>query len=989
MSSRYWFATLLCLFTFSLSAQDINATVYGIVTDASGASIPAANVTAVNPNTGLSLSAQADEAGSFTIRPLPAGTYTITVESDGFKSLRRAEVPLAAGQRVRLEFSLELGQVTQAIDVTDAIPMLNTVNAEQRSNIESRQIRELPVARRDWSALLALENGVNNADGRIAMNGLPGAGFRLTVDGTDAAMDSEAPSLSMSGGFNLIKGVSTEAIEQVNVAKGIASAEVGQTLSGNVNITTKRGTNDVHGSLFMLNQTENLNARAQFLSNKPGMVFNQFGGSLGGAIIKNKLFYFGVYEGYRLRGFTSLVGNVPTVEFKQRAIAAVPAYKAALDLFPDPNTAVAPGATNATYVGSASDRSDDNHAVMRVDYHATERLVLSARYTRGRPYRLTPRLANNPRTFQGLNEIGSFNATYAAGRWTSESRFGVNHNQVERGDYLQMAGISGITGGLGWSLTGEVLNRRGTNWSIEETLGTTIGKHSLKFGGVFIRPTGGRVNVEAPALNYANVNDFLSNTPTSVQITFGVRDYNVLTFNTGMFLQDDWRLNRRLTVSMGLRWDYFSVPSERDNRLINRNEPLGFGSFRPADSPWNAKYNSFSPRLGLSWDVSGKGSTVVRAGAGTFQNPRPLFGSSVDIVQNAPDEPFRVTYARADVLRYGDLLRYPVEPVAVLPIAKGVDAPISGTAINPNWGNPYSYQWLLTVQQMLPGGIVAESGYVGTRGVSLMMARTLNQPDRETGIRPMDGYLQFRYRDGSERSNYHGWQSNLRKQFSSALLLQTNYTFSRQMSFTNAADLLLPAAPQDPFNYRADYGPTDSDIKHNLATSFVFEPQLTKWFNATGSKSRLALDGWQVSGVLTARTGMPLTVMQPSGLTDSRPDYVGGSATLDNYTDTLSYLNPAAFARVPLSPVSGLPIRPGSVGRASVRAPGAWNLDLAVAKSVLFTERWRLQFRADLMNSLNHTNLSGVVTRIDAANFGRFTSTAGARSVQLSVRLSF
>ncbi|HET8547631.1 MAG TPA: hypothetical protein VFL57_06500 [Bryobacteraceae bacterium] len=229
-------------------------------------------------------------------------------------------------------------------------------------------MRELPTFRRDWTNLLNLSTGVQVSGGSVRLNGLAPSSFRLTVDGTDATQDNEQPSLSMSGNFNFIKGVATEAIAEVNLAKGIASAEIANTMSGNVNIITKSGTNAFHGSAFWLNNTENFNARLQFLNNKPNLVYNQYGGSYGGPIVKNRVFFFCAYESYRQRGFQALNEQVPTREFRDMVNARTNLYQKTLSVFPFPNQPYAAGARTG---GSGTEQGKDDHAVVRVDYNVT------------------------------------------------------------------------------------------------------------------------------------------------------------------------------------------------------------------------------------------------------------------------------------------------------------------------------------------------------------------------------------------------------------------------------------------------------------------------------------------------------------------------------------------------------------------------------------------------------------------------------------------
>src|SRR5262249_22401331 len=263
------------------------------------------------------------------------------------------------------------------------------------------------------------------------------ASFRLTVDGTDASSNPELPSLNLYQNFNYVKSISTEAVEEVNVAKGIASAEIANTMSGNVNIITKRGTNEYHGSLFELNQTNALNARNQFLTTNPHLVYNQFGGSIGGPFIKNKLFGFGDFEGYRLRGFQALNGNVPTPEFVAQAVAAVPAYKPYFNLYPAPNGPYASGSIVGIFNGAGTQNGQDNHADVRVDYNLSNKTILASRYTRGRPSLAQPRVAvENYRTFSGESEMGSMSLIHNLQNWTSETRFGINYDMVKRLDNI-------------------------------------------------------------------------------------------------------------------------------------------------------------------------------------------------------------------------------------------------------------------------------------------------------------------------------------------------------------------------------------------------------------------------------------------------------------------------------------------------------------------------------------------------------------------------
>jgi hypothetical protein len=967
------------------------------VTDPRGAVVPNASVAVRNESTGAGMTTKTDALGEFTISSLQAGPYTITIEADGFKMSRRHGMNLDGGQRVRINLSLELGVVSQTIDVSAETPLVNAATVEQRSNLETIQVSQLPAARRDWTNLLNLGNGISTTSGKatVSLNGLPPSAFRITVDGTDASQDTEFPSLTMNGNFNNIKSESTEAVAEVDIAKGIASAEIANTLSGNVNIITKSGTNAFHGSLFMLNETENLDARNQTLPNKPGLVYNQFGGSIGGPIARNKLFFFGVFDGYRLRGFTALSENSPTPEFQALVNNTTSIYNKVFALFPKPNQPYNSGAVTGRWVGAGSQQGNDNHAMTRIDWHKTDHLILTGRYTRGRPFQLTPRAAEaNPRTYSGTIEQGNFAGTYIRPAWTFETRVGYNFNHVPRLDGLYVLYTKDPSynnfSGLGFTVTGGGSNteRRGYSYSVEEIVGANIGRHSLKMGGIFLQTRGGRIDIGIPTLTFANQADFLANTPSSVLVSLGLADFQLRTSSLGFFIQDDFKVSRKLVLNLGVRWDYYTVPKERDGRLFNRAQPFGTGPLLPPDQIWKAQWGNFSPRIGLAYSLGEKSDTVLHAGAGIFHNPQTLYGGPIDEVGNPNGLPATITASRADVLANGSLFRWPVDSSKVVSFAqKNAGSLAAGPAINNDFPYPFSYQWLLTLQRQIGRSLVLETGYVGTRGINLTMVRTWNSPDRLTGVRPYAGLTQFRYRDPGEHTHYHAWQSSLKKRFGRGLSFHTYYTFAYGYSYTGDADLLLPNSVQDIYNVRSDKGPSNSYLRHRLDTDVIYELPLASLYQGWGSKNLLG--GWQVAGILDARSGSPLNVTQGSALDSSRADYIGGDPLAADYRHTLVYINKAAFARVPLSSVSGLPIRPGNVARNALRGPGFWNLDLTLSKRFLLTEAVALQFGADLLNALNHTNLTTVTTDVTNANFGRVTGTAGARTTQLRLRLTF
>jgi hypothetical protein len=357
----------------------------------------------------------------------------------------------------------------------------------------------------------------------------------------------------------------------------------------------------------------------------------------------------------------------------------------------------------------------------------------------------------------------------------------------------------------------------------------------------------------------------------------------------------------------------------------------------------------------------------------------------LELVRNALDEPFRVVFSRAEGLQRN--LRYPITNAAILPLVRNPNFDWTGATINPNFATPYSIQWTLSVQRQLTESMTLETAYVGNHGVKLLMNRQMNTVDRVTGVRPRTGFGEFRHFDTSESTHYHGLQTSLRKRFSQNLLFNAHYTWASNIGFMDG-DLTTLSSPQDPNNLALERGPTPFDIRHRFVSDFLYEVPFERWIGATGRAGSLLLGGWQLSGIYSAETGSPINVGTPSSIPGQRADLIG-NPYLNDPAQPLQYLNKASFARVPQIAASGASARPGTLGRNALRGHGFWNIDLGIGKNLALTEGIRLQIRADMFNAFNHTNFSGINTNIVNASFGMFTSTRGARGMQLNARLTF
>ncbi len=997
-------AAMALLAVFQLPAQVTTATFYGIVTDPSGAVIAAAEATLTNEGTQATLRQTADSTGEFVFNFVPVGTYTLRVQANGFKVSLNKGIPLSAGESLRRTFALEVGTVSESVEVLSQASLVNTVSAEQRESIGTAQVQELPLSRRNVAGLVTLSSGVTRSGGDVYLNGAGRGGTSVSVDGTDATGNPERPSLAMFGDFNYINGISIEAVGEVQIIKGVIPAEYTRSMGGNLNIISRSGTNQFHGSVFENFRAENLNARLQFLSTKPGVTFNQFGGSIGGPVLRDRLFGFFVYEGYRERAFSAVSGNVPTERLRNDMLRAVPAYKAFLDTFPLPNQPHNLAGQTGQFIGAGSLKNADNHMVIKPDWRITDNMSASVTVTRFRPTRSQPRVqAINSREFTGVTDRVSAIYTYFKSRWTSESRYGYNKNVVDRLDAIFNVMDTSKTetkfGGrrlpcinaVGFSGCGEILTLGAPNHSFDQKVAVISGRHSFKFGGVFFKRSIGRANIENPDIRFQNEADLLANIPNLVQMTFGTDLYQARSKEWGIFVQDDFRVSKKLVLNFGIRNDFFG---NYVARAANGGPPhaynrgfADFGTFqhtpvRPIDNPYNNDAINLAPRVGFSFNPDGASKNVIRGGLSTmFTN---LAGETVtQTVQNSLVDPFRSAFSRAEALQFN--LRYPQYNEDVIRLVAGGASGGSPRVIDPRIVSPYAFNLYLGYQREISQAMALETAYAGNRGVKWHTSRMANEVNPLTGIRPNPAFARMDYWDNADSTWYHSWQTSLRYRMTNRLTANVHHTWSKVMAY-GAGDIGWTSTNTPNFyDLRSNRALADGSLLHVFNVNAVYElPRLQGMTPA----ARHLLGGWQVATIFTASSGSPINLGHPTGISGTRPDYLGGQAVLDNYRQTLVYLNRASFAPVPENAL-GNAIRLGNVGRNSLRGPGRWNADISFGKNFAVKERYRVQIRTDLFNAFNHTNYGNPDTNIESANFGRINSTAGAREIQLNARFVF
>ena len=1051
MNSRLFQVLAMCLaaalFQVGSSAQVTTATLQGLVLDPSGAAIPGAEVTLSNEATGQELSGASSMAGEFAITFVPPGTYTVLLTAEGFKSTSVEGLQLATGQRANVNYTLEIGATTETVTVTGAAPLMNTVNAEQDISLNETQVDELPMINRDITGILSLGTGAAMTDGgwTMSINGLAPRGFTMTVDAVDAVPDAEFAGLALYQNFNFIKGISIEAVREVETSKNIFSAETGNTIAGNVNLISKSGTNDFHGSLFEMYQSGGLHARNHIVARKSPLVYHQYGVSLGGPIARNKTFFFGVFEGYRFNRLTPLSGDVWSSGMRERIRQAVPAAQPYLDLWPAPTEEDGPDLDpshttcgelgpnvpciqpTAQFAGNGTENRRDDHAVVKVDHNVNQSNFLTFRYVRSRPLRRIPRLQlGNWRTWDGIQENGAFTWTRLIGpSLTSETRWGTNVNAINRLDGAYAADEIPFLRGFGGpgDSGAEVFAKDGHTSTLEQNFSKTAGRHVIKFGGMFRYMSGTRINEESPIYTYATQSDLLSGRITSARYVFPLEKFTWRRWFVGGFVQDDIRLKPNFMLNLGLRWDYASVPRSSQNEgidgnIFNRDGPFGRPGatlrtaigrdllFRPPNRFWDAIYNMFSPRLGFAWTLDDSGKTVVRGGAGIFYMPHNIFAGPIDVITNGPDVPSHLNVVGDAVqnlgLQYGD-------PNEVGMQAATAAATIGGNSVDPQWAAPYSAQFTAGIQRQVTDSMVLDVGYVGNRGVHLIFNPTYNRllPHTEgklySEVLGLQDFQRFNFYQGADSTGYHSLQTSMKKRFSQNLQFNVNYTYAWNWAHFRG-DMTCCTGGNDPqtvwsptrgelYDMKLNRAPTHYHIRHRFTTDFYYEIPVPGNVQGAG---RHILGGWTLAGILEMRTGTPLRITQ--GGTQSpgqRPDIASSShaaAIRSNYTTAengrYQYLDVSAFSLVPTDS-HRIALRPGTLSRYAIYGPGLWNLDASIAKRIEISEAQRLMLRVDLFNALNNTVLGGIQTNAASGTFGRLRSSLDGRKVQLQIRFEF
>jgi len=1066
--------------------QTGEARITGTVTDSNGAVIPGARLTVTNQKTGVSRDAAASDQGRYIITNLPPSQYSVTAGFDGLGPSEYRDIALTAGQERTLDIVLQPAALQQEVTVSGGeLVVIDTSSARVGANINQREVATLPLNGRQLSQLYLAAPGALTAGGgsydNIRFSGRANQQNAIRFDGVEASsiVDSSPGNLNgeTSTGFRLQS--SLENVQEFRVESSNYPAEFGTGTAGQISVVTKSGGNQLHGSLFEYVRNSALDARNFFdTTGSPAPLrLNQFGGSVGGPIVKDRFFFFASYEGLRQRAYQNIIEAVPSAAARARSVASI---RPLLDAYPTGTPTSNPDLDLAQIVGRAP--IDENYGSIRLDYKVNDRYSIAARYFRDQGELITPmNVTGNYARTTAVPQNGMVNVQQVLRNdLINDTRFGFNGSKTRLNgvaptvngldlsavsiDFTGTATIAGV-GGQGVSggaarvgglvRSSSAQNGRAipyTNYTLTfaDTLSWVRGNHSLKFG-VELRPV--RLYTDrlgGATYTYSNINALLNNTPSQVQVLGDVSAPNPLhdgatgnrflkqTYYIG-FAQDEWKIRPNLTLNYGLRYEYYSVLREDRNLFTYFDMNTGSLDFNP-DRPWyRSSTKNFGPRLALTWSPGRfNGNTVFRIGAGYYYGP----GQTEDQVQLIDSD--RVTVTQTSNIAF---------PVNAQAIVNTFDVNnlrnFSPRVYAPGYTLPEKVlSYTASIQQRLPFDTVVTAAYVGSQGRNFFLRSWTNvitgvtmNPTTGAGIPTLQygsRFAQMDYKTSGGTDHYDSLQMTANRRFSKGLTLGTQWTWAHSLGNTGGSNEAQTA--QNPFNFEQDRGNNAFDVRHSFNATALYELPVFR-------RNRY-LGGWELGGVLNARTGLPIdltlarndiayvvnstgaVVDQPmvsNGLilttpvvnnpyggafrSNRRPSVVVGvSPYLSSSTDQRVFLNPAAFT-IPA------PGQFGNLGRWALHGPALAQLDLTLHKKFAVTERHNLEFRAEIYNILNHTNFANPVSRLNnslgaganqlqpgqpftqaaaGGSFGLATSTVtkdiglgASRQVQLSLRYNF
>jgi hypothetical protein len=1039
---------LSCLHVASLARAQDDASISGVVRDGSGAGIQGAIVTIKSIEIGTERRIATDEAGRFHAPSLPVGSYEVAADKTGFRLERRSGIALVVGQREEITLTLRIGDVLQTVEVSSD-PVVAATTEDTSGLVGERQVKDLPLNGRSYDQLLTLNPGTVNytsqrAGGTGASNSVTGNMFSVSgrrpqeniyllngVEYTGASEINNTP----GGVSGQLLGV--DAVREFAVVKDTYGAEYGKRPGAQVSIVTAGGTNQLHGSLFEFARNSAMDARNFFDQNTvPEFQRNQFGGSLGGPIRKDKTFLFGSYEGYRQTLGLSDVTLVP--DAASRA-AAVPGIQPLLELWPAANgpeiltSTGAPSGIAKAFSNPVQNIRED-FATARFDQAISVKDSLAGIYTIDDGQAHSP--TTNPISFDDISmrdQVASLSETHIfSSNLVNKAIFGFSRGAFffNSGTAVNLPGwihagapVGAVVVGGGTTLNGaSQITNGGTNagsnlrsvrnlYTVTDQLSYTHGRHTVTFGAWLqrVQANDSLVQDQYGQISFTNLQTFLQGQVSTYTYAPNYTPLSWRSTEDAFFAEDAIKLRPNLELRLGFRSESTNGWNEADGRASNYafgvngtiiTQPLVSGSALTAN---NAKFLP-APRAAVAWSPFGSAKTVVRAGFGTYY--ALLDNLSYRLDQNGP---YNTVYAVKNIAFS-----------SILPDANYAQAKVIPSGVQPNSRTPAVESWNLKIERQIWSNTSLGVGYVGSHGYHELVSLDANLPSAT--ICPASpcptGYPAgtLYYPSGAALANnavwnsthwfsegissYHGLEVDVNHHWANGLQFRGVYTFSKALddgdNMNTSVATNSPAFLSNPLQPKMDYGRASFDVRNSAVVQATYDLPFARTKNGFGeSWVNLAVANWQISGIVTAQSGLPFTPQlsyNPSNDGDTRnpvrpswnPNF-SGNLVLGGANE---YFNPLAF-------IQPLPGTYGNVGRNVLQGPALVETDFSLTKKFSITEKVGLQFRAEFFNLFNHTNFNTPNPVVYSAAIGAPSPTAGvitstattSRQVQLGLKL--
>lgn len=997
--------TIVLSYSMLSLSQSATATLSGTVVDQNQDVIAGATISVISIAQGFQRTTTTNSEGNFAVPLLPPGSYVVKAERGGFSTSEVRNLILNVNDQIAIKIELKVGSLSgETVNVTES--SVATSESPAVATVVNRTfVENIPLNGRSFQSLITLTPGVvvtstNVTDqGQFSVNGQRANANYFTVDGVSANIGANAssvpgqsgagslPALSAFGGTNNL--VSVDALQEFRIQTSTYAPEFGRTPGAQISIVTRAGSNELHGSVFEYFRNDVFDANDWFANRaglrRPALRQNDFGGVLGGPILKDHLFFFFSYEGLRLRQPQVGLTTVPSLEARQAAPVESQAY---INFYPLPNGPVL-GSGLATFSSSFSNPGTLNTTSARIDANVRSRTTIFGRYnhapsetnvrggtgialnvarafaartrslTFGSTHIFSPNVSNDVRVNYSDNEAQVTSIVDDFGGASVPTASSVFPEGTSPADSSFTMQIGNLTGGAVFWGTGSGTRQRQLN--IIDSLLTIVGNHQLKFGGDYRRlsPVIGAPNYSqllifsavgtpgSPAAGTA-----LSGRALQARISSQQGSQVPIFNNFSLYAQDTWKAQRRLTLTYGMRWEVVPPPHEANGNLpavVNQIDSPSTMSLLPPGAPlWKTTYNNFAPRFGLAYllSQSAKAETVLRGGIGLF------FDLGDGQATNAFALAFPFTARKVLINRPLPLSSVDAAAPAAGPAPTAADFIY---AFDPNLKLPRVYQWNLAVEQSFRKQTVTAS-YVAAVG------RRLIRLEERVNVNPnLLGTIEISKNDAS--SDYHALQLQYRRQVASGFQALASYTLAK--SIDNISTDAFSSLPADIANQQQERGPSSFDVRHSFNAALTYELPRPDFANPWKS----IVGNWAIDGILTARSAPPVNVtyfiLIPNGLLIVRPDLVENQPLflVDPLAGGGRRINPAAFA-IPSS------LRQGGLGRNAFRGFRLAQLDFGVRREFGLTERIKLQFKAEIFNLFNHPNFGN-----PSANLGSLSGT--------------